>query len=143
MKTWHSNILGKNTNSIQKTHVTLLTFNGEDFEVYKSINDKNETFCISIEGYLGLPEIKEFINLYEDFLNRFFCYLDENKYVRKEKTSAWKTIHRQRAIEICKTDSMYWIFLDGYQSHDIWDLYDYMSDVINQLREIDRRGIAI
>lgn len=93
-------------------------------------------YHVSIEGYIGFKRIKDIVNLYKLFLGELFKYLTENNYEKKE-INGWRTVYKKRAIEVCYESECYWVFLDGYESTEIWDTYYYLKDVITQLKEIE------
>ena len=112
-------------------YIKLFQMHGEDFKVWKL----DEYYYISVEGYIGFKKLEDFIWLYNEFLSEFKKFLNEN-YKQPKETIKWKTIYRTRGMEICYESNNYWIFLEPYKSHEIWDLYDYMQDVINQIKEV-------
>lgn len=120
---------------------SLFRFSGDDFEVWKSNEYGITYYNLSIEGYIGFEKLESFVDLYEDFLKKFKNYLNEfYEDERKQNTSNRKPIYRTRAIEVCRESFIpeskyYFVFLDAYQSTSIWDLYVYMKDVIQQLKE--------
>ncbi|PAV30367.1 hypothetical protein CIL05_07805 [Virgibacillus profundi] len=114
---------------------TLLEIHNDDFELWKEEKYGVKFYHVSIEGYIGFEKLEDFIELYEHFLGELQQYLIENNYPKTEK-SGWKRIYSKRAMDICYGNDCYWIFLDGYESAEIWDAYYYLEDVINQLREV-------
>lgn len=114
----------------------LFTYNGDDFEVWKSDLHGVRYYNIGIEGNIGYENIEYFIDLYKEYLQAFLVYLTENNYIKPKREEEWKRIYQSRAIEIIHQDGYYWVFLDSYKSTEIWDLYYYMKDVIKQLEEI-------
>lgn len=115
-------------------HIDLFKFSGEDFLVWQSEENGIKYYNIGIEGYIGFKEIESFVSLYEDILTHFEEYLVANHdrpNINKDKESVYKT----RAVDVRYWHENYWIFLDGYKSTEIWDLYYYVKDVIEQLRE--------
>jgi hypothetical protein len=83
---------------------------------------------------MGCEELGDFVNLYQEFLNKIHTYLIEHDIPKTEK-HVWKCIYQTRAMDICHDHGCYWIFLDTYKSSQIWDIYYYMEDVIAQLKE--------
>lgn len=113
---------------------SLLKFHGEDFELYK----KDNHYHISVEGYLGFDSLDDAIQLYETFLDKMLDYLNDNNYVELDYLDKnWKTIHQSRSIHVCYESNYYCIFLDRYNSTNIWECYYYLEDVISQLIDIN------
>ncbi|GIN22527.1 hypothetical protein [Siminovitchia fordii] len=114
----------------------LLEVHGGNFELWTEEKYGATYYHVGIEGYIGFERIEDFIGLYEFFLEKLHEYLTENNYAKRE-VSGWKRIYKKRAIEICYESGCYWVFLDGYESTDIWDTYYYLKDVIDQLKEVE------
>lgn len=114
----------------------LLNIHNDDFILWKEEKYGETFYHISIEGYLGFDKIEDCIDLYSMFLKKLKKYLVENKYPIPNRSYKWKTIYLTRSIEVCYEYDCYWVFLDGYESTEIWDTYYYLEDVINQLKEI-------
>lgn len=115
-----------------------MKFQNDDFQVYKSIINGRENYHISVEGYMGADKLDDIISWYRDFLKTFNTYLIENN-IKQTERYIWKRIYTSRQIEVCHDHDCYWVFLDGYKSDRIWDLYYYMEDVINQLIEFNSK----
>lgn len=114
---------------------SLFRFSGDDFEVWKSHEYGITYYNLSIEGYIGFEKLESFVDLYEGFLKQFKNYLIEFYEDEKKNVCYRNPIYRTRAIEIRRDSIYYFIFLDAYKSSSIWDLHDYMLDVIQQLKD--------
>ena len=122
-------------NQMENNVELLLELNNGDFSVWRTVDQNNNKFYnIEIEGYIGYKDVNSFIILYENFKRSFYNYLDNNNY-RKPVRNIWKKVYQTRSIEICYEANCYWIFLEPYSSPQIWDLYYYLEDVINQIRQ--------
>lgn len=115
---------------------SLFTYSGDDFEVWESKEHEMIYYNIGVEGYMGFDSLNSLIGEYESFLAAFEKFLTENNFVKKD-FEGWKKIYSTRAIEVCCDHDCYWSFLDGYKSHDIWELHTYMKDVIGQLKTLE------
>jgi hypothetical protein len=125
---------------------SLLQFHGDDFEVWQSekqlrTNNYWTYYNIGIEGYLGFTRLQSGIDLYKEFQQILYNFLIVNNYAKTEK-HMWDCIYQTREISVCYENECYWIFLDGHESTQIWDLYYYLDDVIKQLEGIDLKEIA-
>lgn len=114
---------------------SLFRFSGDDFEVWKSNEYGITYYNLSIEGYIGFEKLESFVDLYEGFLKQFKSYLNEFYEDERKNICNWNPIYRTRAIEICRDTNYYFIFLDAYKSTSIWDLYVYMEDVVQQIKD--------
>ncbi len=113
----------------------LLDIDGGDFSLWQSKKDGRRYYHISIEGYIGLDYIKDFIPLYEKYLRELHTYLTKANQPKREHVG-WYRLFRSRAFEICYEADSYWIFLEEYKSEDIWETYYYLEDVIEQLEKL-------
>lgn len=120
---------------------SLFKFSGDDFDVWETERYDSPYYHIAVEGYIGFENLNDLISLYTEFLQEFKKYLLKNHEEPewRRKTHGWKSIYKTRAIDVCLDHGCYWVFLDGYESNEVWDLYDYMTDVINQLKEFEKR----
>jgi hypothetical protein len=116
----------------------LLQFNGEDFEVWKSKEYGITYYNIAVEGYIGFDNLDDAINLYDGFRIYLKNYLETENYKKTER-DIWKCLYRTRAVEVYYEHGCYWIFLEPYKSTQIWDIYYYIEDVIQQLKEFNAR----
>ncbi|WP_405101705.1 hypothetical protein [Oceanobacillus sp. FSL H7-0719] len=112
----------------------LLELHNGDFVLWSEERYGFKYYCVGIEGYIGYKRLDQFIGLYRLFLVELHNYLIENNYPKTEKTT-W--IYQKRAIKVDCVNDFYCIFLDGYESTQIWDTCYYLEDVIDQLREIE------
>ena len=107
-----------------------------DFELWEEEKYGIKFYNLSIEGYIGLETIGDFIDLYNFFLEELYYYLLQNNYPKTERGN-WNTIYKTRAIEVDFVNDCYWVFLDKYESNGIWDIYYYLEGVIEQLRQVE------
>ncbi|MDP9675387.1 hypothetical protein J2W97_001370 [Paenibacillus jamilae] len=117
---------------------TLINMHDGDFEVWKGkvwYSDKDQ-YNISVEGYMGFETIQQGIELYEMFNAELLRYIEQNGGLKGRHE--WKKVYHTRAVEISNEHDSYWIFLDGYKSEEISDLYWYMCDVIEQLKRLNK-----
>lgn len=114
----------------------LLNIHNGDFILWKEDKYDITFYHIAIEGYMGFETIGDAIDLYSLYLEELKKYLVENKHPEAERYR-WDVVYKTRGIEVCFEHGCYWVFLDGYESTEIWDTYYYLEDVIEQLREIE------
>jgi len=112
----------------------LFNFEGDDFEVYESELYGSTYFKVSIEGYMGFENFESFIGLYEKFKIKLEKYLIDNH--EKTYRDIGECVYKTRAIDVSYESNCYWIFLDTFKTTQIWDIYYYMEDVIEQLKEV-------
>lgn len=120
---------------MRKITTKLLQYSGEDYEIWKSQEHGITFYHIGIEGYVGFENFEDAISEYEEFLNQLHNYLKSEGYPKAEM-HGWKRLYKTRAVEVCYEFDCYWIFLEQYKSTEIWFLYYYLEDVINQLKGI-------
>ncbi|RXZ77941.1 hypothetical protein EBB07_28185 [Paenibacillaceae bacterium] len=120
-----------------ETYETLFNFHNDDFEVYKNDNSHGtDRYYLFVEGYLAFRTLDEVVNLYNDFLKEFNSYLSRMSFEKTAKTPI-NSFYRTREIAVNYEHGYYEVFLDTHITHDIWDLYYYMEDVIKQLNDLD------
>ncbi|MFE6075579.1 hypothetical protein ACFVQB_14000 [Paenibacillus sp. NPDC057886] len=111
---------------------------GDDFSVWKDkvwYSDKDQ-YHVGVEGYMGFEDMTQAIDCYEQFNEAFKQYIEQNCGL-KEKHLGWHKIYSVRAVNVAYENECYWIFLDGHKSEEISDLYWYMFDVIEQLKQVN------
>ncbi|WP_411735066.1 hypothetical protein [Paenibacillus sp. M2] len=116
----------------------VFNYQNDDFSVWKDrvwYSDKDQ-YHIGVEGYMGFETIDDVISCYEQFNKAFKQYIEQTGDL-KEKHLGWHKIYSVRAVNVSYENECYWIFLDGYKSEEISDLYWYMCDVIDQLKEVN------
>lgn len=110
----------------------------ELLHVFKKRGSNGRTqYLLEIEGFYGYNSLEHCIETYECCLQQLENFLNKHhKRVDNEniESSSCHTIYKTRAIEIAYGYDCYWVYLDTYYANDIWDLYDYLKDVINQIR---------
>ncbi|WP_339304234.1 hypothetical protein NST33_17640 [Paenibacillus sp. FSL L8-0435] len=115
----------------------VFSWQDEDFSVWKDkvwYSEKDQ-FHIGVEGYMGFENMSQAIECYEQFNEAFKEYIEQNVGL-KGKHLGWNKIYSTRAINVSYENEYFWIFLDGYKSEEISELYWYMCDVIEQLKGI-------
>ena len=113
----------------------LLELDRGDFVFWKDNRYDFAYYRIDIEGYIGLKTLQSFVDMYSGYLEELHDYLTKNNYAEIE-VADWNTVYKSRAIDICHTNDCYWIFLDGYKSTEAWDVYYYLKDVIEQIKNL-------
>ena len=68
-------------------------------------------------------------------------YLLENNYVKPEKYD-WNTVYKKRGMKVCYEHDCYWIFLEPYKTTEIWDTYNYLKDIIEQLKYFNENNLT-
>lgn len=122
----------------------LLDYHNGDIQVYKVRQEETDFYHIFIEGYIGFEKIEDFILLYKGFLEELKFYLQKNNSdALSEKTHKWNVIYRTRDIEICRHHNLYWIFLEPYKSSSILGIYQYLEDVISQLKKFTKSNSKV
>lgn len=117
----------------------VFSWDGDDYSVWKDrvwYSDKDQ-FHIEVEGYMGFAKLSHAIHSYEKFNAEFKKYIEQHGELKERNDSGWKQVYKTNAIDISFEGDSYWIFLDGHKSEEISDLYWYMHDVINQLKELN------
>jgi hypothetical protein len=115
----------------------LLNLHNDDFILWKEKKYDLTWYHLSIEGYIGFETLDDAIGLYNLFLKELEEYLTENNHPKPNKNRGRRIVYKVRGMEVCYEHEYYWVFLDGYKSTDIWDIYYYLKDVIEQLRRIE------
>ncbi len=111
-------------------------FINEDFSIWKNDN----YYHISIEGYIGYHSLDHAIDYYNGFIDKFKLWLIDSNYNKPNKINPyWNSVHRTRAIDIGYMEDCYWIFLEGHKSEEIYELLWYMEDILNQLKEVNKK----
>lgn len=115
----------------------LLNLHNDDFILWKEKKYDLTWYHLSIEGHIGFATLSNVIDLYSLFLEELESYLIKNEYPKPKEIHGWKTIYKTRGMEVCYEHDCYWVFLDDFNSIEIWDTYYYLKDVIEQLRRIE------
>lgn len=121
---------------------TLLTYGEfEDFELdtYLIGNTDVRQYRLSIEGLIGYESIQDAIDYYGQFLNILKDYIDKNFGALNESDyeDSLTPLYKTRAIEVVFEHNYYWMYLDTYTGFSLGDTYDYLSDVIEQLKGLN------
>lgn len=119
----------------------LLSIHEGDFSLWKEEKFGTTFYRIGIEGYLGFCKLENAINLYTEFLQEFKKYLLENNYNKFEKHE-WNTVYKTRGMRIYYEHDYYWVFLESFESPDIWDTYNYLKDIIEQLKYFNENNLT-
>lgn len=116
----------------------MFKWSGEDFTVYKEVlkysEDYSQTsYFLAVEGSIGFKRVSDFIKLYEEFTKQFLEYLTDNKYEHPNKSMVWKKVYSAREFEVLNNGNCFYVFLDASKKSNIWELYEYLNDVIQEL----------